>query len=204
MNYLALINNDAVLATDWATKCLGTFERISKAAAVGGRAYDWNDELGSKAFSTSNGFYSYQVVDIHRAETATLRTGETESNVDAISGAAVMIKRQAVDKVGYFDNRFFAYYEETDLFARMKRAGYREIIYNPTIHVWHKVAASTENKVGFYLYYMYRNRFIFAVKNFDSLSPFIFVYTQEYLKSIISMFKSLIRKRDHSQQLAFL
>lgn len=183
--YIALINNDAVIAPDWAEKAIDTFRANPDAAAAGGRAYDWNDEEGQKPFSKSNSFYSYQVVNLRTGHTQTLRSGNNIVSVDSISGSGVMLSREAIEHVGYFDNRFFAYYEETDLFARMKRAGYK-IFYNPEMGTWHKIAQSTRSKPGFYLYYMHRNRFIFAAKNYDfrfMLSFFDF-YLTEWSKAI--------------------
>lgn len=164
--YIALINNDAVIAPDWAQKAVDTLGANPDVAAVGGRAYDWNDKQGQKPFSKTNSFYSYQVVSLRTGHTRTLQSGNNIVSVNSISGSGVMISRKAIERVGYFDNRFFAYYEETDLFARMKRAGYK-IIYNPGMGTWHKIAQSTRSKPGFYLYYMHRNRFIFAAKNYD-------------------------------------
>jgi len=184
--FLALINNDAVIAPDWSEKALNTFASNPKGAAVGGRAYLWDEGKGFGVFSTKNSFYSYQVVNLVSGHTKTLMYGDYEVPVDSISGAGVMIKRSAIGKVGYFDKHFFSYYEETDLFARFKRAGL-EIIYNPSMHSWHKIAQSTKSKPDFYLYYMHRNRFMFAIKNFDLeyLFGFLIYYSKEWLRSLI-------------------
>lgn len=184
-DYIALINNDAVIAPDWADQALASFERYPRAAAVGGKAYLWNASEGWDAFATSNPFYSYQVVNLITGHTRTLQYGETETPVNSISGSGVMISREAIKAVGYFDDKFFAYYEETDLFARFKRAGLR-IIYNPGVHTWHKIAQSTRSNPNFYLYRMHRNRFLFAVKNYDRryMGAFLRYYFKETLRAI--------------------
>lgn len=172
--YIALINNDCVIAVNWCERALKLFRDGRKIAAIGGRAYDWNESNGDKPFLSSKSFYSHQVVNPITGHSPTLRTGKTKTSVSSISGAAVMISREAIEKVGYFDKRFFAYYEETDLFARMKRAGYL-IIYNPSLETWHKIAQSTRSNPGFYLYFMHRNRFMFAVKNYDNTNLWKFI-----------------------------
>ena len=194
--FLALINNDAVLAPNWAKEALSSFASNPGCAAVGGRAYVWQEDNGHKPYATKNPFYSYQVVNLTTGHTRTLTYGEKEVPVDSISGAGVMISRKAIDKVGYFDNRFFAYYEETDLFARFKRAG-MQIIYNPSMHVWHKIAQSTRSKPDFYLYHMHRNRFIFAVKNYDGkyLLKFFRSYTREWVGACLSVIKNGAKNR---------
>lgn len=185
-DYLALINNDAVIAPDWADQALKVFKTNARAAAVGGRAYLWNEDLGYDKFSTKNPFYSYQVVNMISGHTRSLMYGDESGSVNSISGSGVLIARSAIERVGYFDNQFFAYYEETDLFARFKRAGY-EITYIPTMHTWHKIAQSTKSKPDFYLYHMHRNRFVYAIKNYDShyLRAFLKFYFIEWVRAVI-------------------
>lgn len=182
--FLALINNDAVIAPDWAAEALKSFQGHPKVAAVGGKAFLWDINKKQSPFSEENSFYSYQVVNLISGHTRTLTYGENEVAIDSVSGSGVMINRKAINKVGYFDNTFFAYYEETDLFARFKRAGF-QVLYNPRMHTWHKIAQSTKSKPNFYLYHMHRNRFMFAVKNYDTryLISFLRHYTKEWLKA---------------------
>lgn len=172
-DYIALINSDAILEDNWTQACLEVFFQDKKIAAVGGKIFEWNDN--SKLFNTDSPFYTYQEIDLKLGYSETKRAGETVIEVDSISGAAVMIRRSAIEKVGYFDNRFFAYYEESDLFARFQRAGYK-IAYQPQAHAWHQIAKSTKSKPLFYLYQMHRNRFLFGFKNFDNGLLFMYRY----------------------------
>lgn len=58
------------------------------------------------------------------------------AEVDWVPGAYSIIRREALQQIGYFDRRFFLYYEEVDLCLRIKEAGY-EIWYWPDIVVVH-------------------------------------------------------------------
>lgn len=192
-DYIALVNSDAVVAPNWIEEALSVFEKDKKVAAVGGRAYMWNEE--HKAYDTQNPFYSYQIIDPNHGYAETVMVGDEVVEVNSISGAGVMISRKAIEKVGYFDDLFFAYYEETDLFARMKRAGYK-IIYSPNIHTWHKIGISTKDKPYFYLYQMHRNRFLYAYKNFDE--PYKTTMVKKYNKEAKS---AMIRLAKGSREL---
>lgn len=57
-------------------------------------------------------------------------------DVDWVTGAYAVIPRTALEKVGYFDERFFLYYEEVDLCRRLKQAGYT-VTYWPDVVVVH-------------------------------------------------------------------
>jgi hypothetical protein len=58
------------------------------------------------------------------------------ASVDWLPGAYVIIRRESLARVGYFDERFFLYYEEVDLCRRIKAVGYR-VWYWPDIVVVH-------------------------------------------------------------------
>lgn len=201
--FIALINNDAVIAKDWAEIGVATMRKRKKAAAVGGRAYQWDSDKGQKAFDLNVEFYSYQVVNLISGHTRTLSYGDSLCEVNSISGAGVLIRRAAIDDVGYFDNKFFAYYEETDLFARFKRVGWK-ILYNPEMHVWHQIAKSTKSKPGFYLYYMHRNRFRFAVRNYDY--DYLMRFIRYYLFEVFRSIRRVIRhgKKNSTEEIALL
>jgi GT2 family glycosyltransferase len=68
----------------------------------------------------------------HTAYTSHRRARDVES----LSGAAVMVRRRAFEEVGGFDEAFFFYAEESDLFARLHRAGWR-VRFEPAARVVH-------------------------------------------------------------------
>ncbi|MGZ4333815.1 MAG: glycosyltransferase family 2 protein, partial [Gaiellaceae bacterium] len=63
-------------------------------------------------------------------------TGEVARDVDWATAAALLVRREALDDVGVFDEEFFMYSEETDLCLRLRRAGWR-IQYFPSVTVVH-------------------------------------------------------------------
>jgi len=59
-----------------------------------------------------------------------------EQIVDQIMGAYIFMPRQAIEKVGYLDERFFIWFEEVDYCRRLKSAGY-EVWYSPDVSIVH-------------------------------------------------------------------
>lgn len=61
---------------------------------------------------------------------------EEEMDVDALIGAALFTRREALDQVGLFDEQFFMYYEDNDLCRRFWENGFR-VVYYPGSHMTH-------------------------------------------------------------------
>jgi GT2 family glycosyltransferase len=79
------------------------------------------------------------------------------------TGAAMLIKKEVVDKIGLFDERYFLYYEESDFAYRAINAGFK-IMYIPEAVVYHKNAQSTGLGTPLQDYFITRNRMLFASK----------------------------------------
>lgn len=79
-------------------------------------------------------------------------------------GAAMMIKREALDSVGLMPECYFLYYEELDWSLMFTRAGY-QIWYEPGVTIYHKESSTTGADSPLKIYYVTRNRFLFASRN---------------------------------------
>jgi N-acetylglucosaminyl-diphospho-decaprenol L-rhamnosyltransferase len=69
--------------------------------------------------------------------TATRQDHRTARPVEALMGAALLVRRTAFEKVGGFDESFFLYAEETDLMARWRAQGWR-VLFEPAAEVVHE------------------------------------------------------------------
>jgi GT2 family glycosyltransferase len=65
--------------------------------------------------------------------------------VDWVSGACMVVRREAMEQVGGLDERFFMYFEDTDWCRRMKSAGWRTM-YFPSVEVVHQVGVSKQSR----------------------------------------------------------
>lgn len=82
-------------------------------------------------------------------------------------GAAMMIKREAMEEVGLMPECYFLYYEELDWSLMFSRAGY-QIWYEPACTIYHKESCSTGENSPLKTYYVTRNRLLFAKRNSES------------------------------------
>jgi len=62
--------------------------------------------------------------------------------VDWVSGAAVMLARHALDRIGLLDEAYFFYIEDVDLCQRAHRAGYK-VVYFPEAELIHHIGKSS-------------------------------------------------------------
>ena len=87
-------------------------------------------------------------------------------------GAAMLIKREAIDKVGLMPKCFFLYYEELDWSMMFTRAGY-QIWYEPKCTIYHKESQSTGQNSPLRTYYIVRNRFLLVKRNWNGFTKYI-------------------------------
>ena len=79
-------------------------------------------------------------------------------------GAAMMVKREVIDKAGQMPECFFLYYEELDWSMMIRRAGF-DIWYDSACTIFHKESQTTGQNSPLRTYYITRNRIVFARRN---------------------------------------
>ena len=98
-------------------------------------------------------------------------------------GAAMMVKREVIEKVGMMPECYFLYYEELDWSMMIRRAGY-EIWYEPACTIFHKESQTTGQMSPLKTYYIIRNRLLFAQRNIDGSEKYL---TYIYLICIVAV-----------------
>jgi hypothetical protein len=82
---------------------------------------------------------------VRRRDPAALREAEArharEHEPDWLSGACLLVRRQALEAVGGFDEGFFLYEEDADLCRRLRAAGWR-VLFTPAATVHHELGRS--------------------------------------------------------------
>ena len=97
-------------------------------------------------------------------------------------GAAMMLKREIIDKVGLMPECYFLYYEELDWSLMMTRAGY-EIWFEPASTIYHKESQSTGQNSPLRTYYITRNRLLLVKRNWSGFAKF---FSYGYLMAIVA------------------
>jgi GT2 family glycosyltransferase len=127
---VALVNTDVELAPDWLERTASVLEADPGVAAVAtkmvdladpGRLYDAGDILRRDGVCEQRGRFH---ADDGRYD--------APGDVFAACAGAALYRRAALDAVGGFDERFFAYLEDVDLGLRLRLAGWR-CAYEPAV-----------------------------------------------------------------------
>lgn len=88
---------------------------------------------------------------------------DKDEEMELVSGACMLVRKEVFEKIGFFDERYFLYYEDTDFCFRARKNGFK-IFYIPEAVVFHKNAQATELGSPLQDYFITRNRMLFASK----------------------------------------
>ena len=109
-------------------------------------------------------------------------------------GAAMMVKREALEEVGPMPECYFLYFEELDWSLMFRRKGWK-IKYIPDFSIMHKESASVGQESPLRHYYMTRNRQIFALRNRKGIQKVLSIMYTRYLSSTKRTLKAALGKR---------
>jgi len=160
--YVALINNDAVATPQWISSLVATAESDPGIGAVASIVIDGNrpEVLDSCGVGISLDGMSRQAMRGMPVPRLT-QLGE----VLLFSGCACLLKMEALNEVGLFDEDFFAYCEDTDLGLRLRSAGW-DIVVAPDAYVHHHYSMTGGKFSLQKIYWVERNHLWVAIKNF--------------------------------------
>ena len=97
---------------------------------------------------------------------------ETAHPTPYAHGAAMLIKREAIDIVGLMPECYFLYYEELDWSMMFTRAGY-QIWYEPKCTIYHKESQATGQQSPLRTYYISRNRLLLIKRNYHGITKWL-------------------------------
>jgi N-acetylglucosaminyl-diphospho-decaprenol L-rhamnosyltransferase len=151
---VAVLNGDVELAPGVAAAMIAAIEADPRLGAVGPRVLNLDGSVYPSARSDPGLFVAaaHAVFGlVWRTNPWTRRYRQLDVDptrareVDWVSGAAVWLRREALDDGGGWDERYFMYMEDVDLCLRLRRAGWR-VEYQPSGEVVHVQGASTSQR----------------------------------------------------------
>ena len=175
-NYLLFLNPDTLVQEDCFEQCISFFETHTDCGALGVRMINGKGEFlkESKRGFPSPWVSFCKMIGLHTlfpksrlfAKYYEGHLPEHEINqVDVLSGAFMMLSKEALKAVQGFDERFFMYGEDIDLSYRIQQAGLQNY-YFPKTTITHYKGESTSASSSFYINHFYGAMTLFAKKHF--------------------------------------
>lgn len=139
-----ILNQDTVVAPDMVEKLLQSMLDKPKAALIGPKAYYLDPTDDGRPRVLFAGAYHKRLplrFTLPGAGEPDDGAVECARRVDVMWGHGMLVRLEALDRIGLFDQGFFLYHEDVDLCLRLRYAGY-EIWYEPTAVMWHDLSDS--------------------------------------------------------------
>lgn len=174
-DYVMLLNNDTEVEPDFVSKML---EVADEKIVVTPSIY---------YFSNKNEIW-YADGKISKIKcTVSNGSDKVSKYCDYASGCCLLMPRTVIEKVGYWAEEYFMYYEDMDYSLRVQNAGFKIFYKNDSI-IYHKVGKSAGVKSRLSIYYNVRNRFYIIDKyKFGTLC-----YIYSFITRIVRYIQGLI------------
>ncbi|MDH5672058.1 MAG: glycosyltransferase family 2 protein [Myxococcales bacterium] len=151
--FVALVNNDATLAPDWAWHLVEALLTHPEAGAAAGRTLQHDDpeRLDSAGFE----FFSCVSCTSYQGLAAEHFRHRAHRPFGAAASAA-LYRRSAIEASGLFHPEFFCFYEDTDLALRLLLHGF-DTVYVDAAVAWHRGSHTAKRHSPFHTYHLRRN-----------------------------------------------
>ena len=147
--YICFLNADIRVTPGWLDAMIAEIERDARIAAVGNRQLDAAGRIHScgSAWSWRTGRFEHF---LRGRQPARQREWTVPRDLDAITGSCLLVRRDAFERVGGFDENYRqGYWEDSDLCMKLRHSGYR-IRFTPDSQITHFTGHSGENDHAWY------------------------------------------------------
>jgi GT2 family glycosyltransferase len=165
---LLFINNDVEVAPDFLEPLVAAIQQPNVGMVSPKILFYYNPNTIQYAGSTPLNYLTMRNRAIGFAEEDKGQHDKPTTTAFA-HGAAMLVARSVIDKVGPMYDGYFLYYEELDWCERIRKAGYT-IMYEPRSVIFHKESVSTGKQSPLKTYYLNRNRLLFLRRNTSGLT----------------------------------
>ncbi len=192
--YIFLINNDTYVTDDHFQELIDRLESSPQIGAVSPKI--------RFAFPPQNiQFAGYTLLTPITLRNQLIGFGErdgekynTAAPTPYLHGAAMILKKEVIDKVGMMPEIFFLYYEELDWCTHIRKMEY-ELWYEPKCTVFHKESQSTGQESKLRTYYLTRNRLLYAWRNASGMDRILSVMYQMMIAAPKNCLKYILKRR---------
>jgi N-acetylglucosaminyl-diphospho-decaprenol L-rhamnosyltransferase len=185
--YIVLLNPDSRLQPHALDNAVAFMEAHPTAGICGCRLLNFGGQLEPSARRFPNSIYKLLMISGISAKFASskiLGRGDykyfdhnSSIEVDWVPGTFSLVRREMLDELGFFDERFYLYYEETDLCLRAKRVGWK-VFFFPGAEVIHAGGACSKTRKDMQmdiggsqlLKFRYRSELLYFRKNFGLMA----------------------------------
>ena len=159
--YAAAFNNDAVADKDWLKRLAAFMDKHPQAGMAAPKILT----ADGKRLDSTGDFLTVWGLPYPRGRgERDLDAYDDSTDVFAASGGASLYRVSMLEKVGLFDEDFFAYYEDVDLSFRARLMGW-DVAYVPGAVVRHDIGATSRRLRGFTTYQTMKNQPLVLYKN---------------------------------------
>lgn len=202
IQFIITLNNDTTVDARYIEEMLACAERHPEAGAIQAKIVNFYtperiDCVGIEVHWDMSAMNKGQAEADHGQY-------ETEQEVFGASASAALYTREALEKIRfsteeYFDNSYFAYYEDVDLAWRLRLAGYSSW-YTPRALVRHIHSATGKSHSPFKAFHIHRNHYYNIIKN----APLLFLIRALAFMPLryVLLVTSLLRKKGPSAELS--
>ena len=204
--FILLLNPDTVIEEDTLDKCIGYVRDHPETGGLTVKMIDGNGKFLpeskrslptprvafykifglSRLFPRSRVFSKYHLGYLDQDEI---------NEIEILPGAFMLIRKEAVDKVGLLDETFFMYGEDIDYSYRLIKAGYKNV-YFPRATIIHYKGESTKKGSLSYVLTFYNAMIIFARKHFSvkmAKSYSLLINLAIYFRAFLALFRRFVK-----------
>lgn len=163
-DYFCFLNNDVITTPDLLEKLQATLAHHPEAGGVSPMIYYVNPPAVIQ-------YAGYTKINPWTGRNHAIGKGEIDNGqyigvrpTAYLHGAAMIVRREVVEKTGLMPEVFFLYYEELDWCEQMRDKGF-ELLVDPSARVFHHASLSVGGESTLWTYYYNRNRVLYMKRN---------------------------------------
>lgn len=205
--YILLLNPDTVVQEDSFEKTLAFMDAHPDAGGLGIKMLDGKGHFlpESKRGLPTPPVAFYKIFGLAKLFPGSKKFGQyhltyldknKNHQVDVLSGAFMLMRKEALDKIGLLDETFFMYGEDIDLSYRITQGGYKNYYFAESSIIHYKGESTKKSSVN-YVVVFYKAMAIFANKHFSQNNARLFnffIHLAIYLRATAAILVRFVKQ----------